>query len=289
MKKSIAALLIAISVITTLPTPLSDGRGAGAAAPADIPYLHYIAANRQRYIAYRAANPGLPYSKVIAYVNARVDIAAYTDIITVEDPENIAVMLNKNFALPLGYVPPDMVNIGGGRMMRKEAAEHFLSMTSEMNSLGLKLHVVTSYRSYQSQSRNFNNGLARAGRESAERQYARPGHSDHQTGLTVDVLQTSRFTFMTDPKFERTDEYAWLRENAHNYGFILRYPSEYRDIHGYIFEPWHWRYIGVENATLMYNEGIGVFEEFFGKYLAPGIIDRQGDSHQAQQWRSIFE
>ena len=74
---------------------------------------------------------------------------------------------------------------------------------------------------------------------------------------------------MTQAKFENSKEFAWLTENAYKYGFILRYPKDYVNIHGFIYEPWHWRYVGVEIATAMYNDGIVMFEEYYGWYIAP--------------------
>jgi len=257
----------------------------------DIPYPHFLIENSQRYEAYHSGNPGLPFSKVIAYVNAGVDVKAYSDIKTVEDPESISVILNKNFALPSGFVPEDMVDIGGGHMMREEAAMHFQKMRADMTDLGYRVQVITAYRSFQAQSNRFNGALASYSRESVERQFARPGHSEHQTGLTADILHRGiqRDESMSSARFEATGEYAWLRENAHNYGFILRYPREYREIHGFIYEPWHWRYVGVDIATAMFNESIGVFEEYYGKYLAPGVITRMETEHASRVWLSGFE
>ena len=255
----------------------------------DMPYPHYLRENRQRYEAYHAQNPGVPYSKIIAYVNADADITDYNDIVTVEDPDNIAILLNRRFALPTGYISDDMTDIGGGHMMREEAARQFLNMKADMAALGYRICVITIYRSYQAQIRNYNRAAASSGLASAESQFARPGHSEHQTGLAVDLLQRTGVVHMSDARFETTGEYAWLRENAHKYGFILRYPREYRHVHGFIFEPWHWRYVGPDIATAMYEEGIGVFEEYYGKYLAPGVAAKRAAERTSRIGSSIFE
>jgi LAS superfamily LD-carboxypeptidase LdcB len=109
--------------------------------------------------------------------------------------------------------------------------------------------------------------------------------------LAIDILHRRKSSEerMSQVRFENTAEYAWLRENAHNYGFILRYPREYRHVHGYIFEPWHWRFVGVDIATAMKSEGITLYEEFYGRYLAPGVGERLGAAQAARQWQSAFK
>jgi len=227
----------------------------------------FLETNRTRYTAYQAGNPGLPFEKVLAFVNVRVDKGFYNDIVTVDDPDSISVLVNKNFALPQGYVPSDLVSVGGNHRLRAEVAEQLEKMRAEMNSLGFRIFVVSTYRTHQSQANRHSNAARSFGIESADRQYARAGHSEHQTGLAVDLLQRTNVRNMSQARFQDTAEFAWLTENAHRYGFILRYPNEYRDIHGFIFEPWHWRYVGVDIATAMYDEGIALFEEYYGKHL----------------------
>ena len=262
--------------------------GAAIKTP-DMVYPHYLRENYKRYHEYHDKNPGMPFSRVIAYVNAGVDLVPYADITIVSDPESIAVMMNKNFSLPLGYEPEDMVDIGGGHLMREEAAEHFLRMKEDITTLGYRLHIVITYRPYQQQARRFNDAQARSGTAAAERQFARPGHSDHQTGLALDFLDRAWSDHMSYAKFENTGVYAWLCENAYKYGFILRYPRNYGQIHGFIYEPWHWRYVGEEIATAMYEQGIDVFEEYYGKYLAPGVVERWEKEHTVDNWRSWMQ
>jgi D-alanyl-D-alanine carboxypeptidase len=256
----------------------------------DMQYPHFLRENLQRYESYYETNPELQFSKVIAYVNANIDLGGYNGIQTVDDPESIAVLVNKNFELPLGY-EPDLVDAGYGVRLREEALEQYTRMKEDMADLGLRIYVIAAYRPYRTQASKFNAALASSGRASAERQFARPGHSEHQTGLAVDVLQRtiSREEAMSALRFENTDQYAWMRENAHNYGFILRYPREYRDVHGFIFEPWHWRYVGVDIATAMFDEGIVLFEEYYGMYLAPGIAARSENGQAARSWALGYE
>ena len=274
MKKYIVAFLI----ISTLSAALNNA----VAVAAHEEYPHYLAENHSRYEAYRARNPRLPYDMVIAYVNADVDKGFYSEISTVAEPESISVLVNKNFILPRDYEPDDLVSLGGGYRLRAEAAERLSTMRTDMNNLGYRIYVMSAYRTYQSQLYKYNDGVRNYGREFADTQYARPGHSEHQTGLAVDIVQRTNIRYMTQARFENTEEFAWLRENAYKYGFILRYPREYTDIHGFIYEPWHWRYVGVDIATAMHNESIIMFEEYYGRHLAPGVLAKI-ESERAQQ------
>jgi len=231
-------------------------------------YPHYIEENAARYEAYRAKNPGIQYDMVIAYVNAGVDLGGYNGITEAKNPGSISVLVNQNFSLPPNYTPRDLVSVGGGFKLRAKAAEQFSKMKDDMNAQGYRIHVMAAYRTYQRQVSKYSNAAKSDGIASADRQFARPGHSEHQTGLAVDILHKTGFKYMTQAAFENTKEYAWLTANAYKYGFILRYPLEYVDIHGFIYEPWHWRYVGVDIATTMYYEGIVMFEEYYGWYLA---------------------
>ena len=259
MKKFIAASLVIITLFQAFPVMV-------AASERETP-PHYLEANHSRYEAYQAQNPRLPYSTVVAYVNANVDRGFYSWITTVGAPESISALVNKNFTLPRGYEPDDLVYVSGSYRLRAEAAEFLQKMKSDMNELGYRIYVMSAYRTYQSQASKYENGVRAYGRASADRQYARPGHSEHQTGLAVDIAQRTNIQYMSQARFENTAEFSWLKDNAHKYGFILRYPGEYTDVHGFIYEPWHWRYVGVDIATAMFNEGIVMLEEYYGRYL----------------------
>jgi len=255
-KHIISFILVLAAALTFVPTVTASSR---------LP--HYIYENKTRYEEFQAANPDISFDKIIAYVNVNVDKGFYENIKTIKEPGNITVLVNKNFSLPGRYIPDDLTDIGGGHKMRAEAAEQFIKMKKALNDQGLPLYVRSSYRSYSSQTANYNRIKASDGSVSADRQTARAGHSEHQTGLAVDVLQRAGNNRMTTYRFQDTRQYAWMLENAHKYGFICRYPDDLTGIHGYIFEPWHWRYIGVEAATTMYNENITLLEEYHGRYL----------------------
>jgi len=230
-------------------------------------YPHFLEENAERYKEYQASNPNMPFGTVIAHVNVNIDKGAYNDVEIVPDPDKITVLLNKHFALPEDWSPGDLVDIGNGHMMREEAAAHFAEMREAMREDNLSLVMIVTYRSYSTQRNHFNNAVSRFGRAAAEGGNARPGHSEHQTGLAMDVLHKAHDGgLMMNMGFDRSRQFSWLHDNAHNYGFILRYPQGYRAPSGFTFEPWHWRYAGTKAAKKMKKKGIATFEEYWGRY-----------------------
>ena len=258
--------------ITTQP-PVSDTPPVQEIIPDDddtdgmLPY--YIEDFSSRYEAYQAANPDMPFEMVVAYTNASVDKGSYVDIERVSDPTDIKLLVNQNFAVSIDYEPPDLVSASNGWYLRSEAADFLNKMIEAGRQDGITLVVMSGYRSAGSQAETFNRLLETNTLEEVERNSARPGHSEHQLGLSIDVLQKQSTGPFYYYYFQDSAEYAWLKEHAHEYGFILRYPNEYTHITRFVFEPWHWRYIGVEAATTMFIEGITTLEEYYGKYIAP--------------------
>lgn len=177
------------------------------------------------------------------------------------DPE-VTKVVNKKHPLPETYVPTDLVNAGGGQQLRKEAADSLALMRTQTSLLVS----ASGYRSYATQERVYQENVDELGQAEADRVSARPGHSEHQTGLTMD------FGPITQP-FANSAAYKWLSENAYKYGWILRYPASAEDVTGYMYEPWHWRYVGVTVAADMRSKGIATLEAYYniegGDYPAP--------------------
>ena len=127
-----------------------------------------------------------------------------------------------------------------------------------LKSLGLNLWIASGYRSYATQKRLYNNYVSSDGKEAADTYSARPGYSEHQTGLAFDLNSV-------EESFANTDEGKWVKDNCYRYGLIIRYPKGKESITGYIYEPWHLRYVGVKLATKLYNDGDWItLEEYFG-------------------------
>lgn len=152
---------------------------------------------------------------------------------------NGILIANKTYSLPPDYAPG--VNI--------EAEQAFQTMKQAAIKEGLNIYISSSFRSYQYQEKLYNKYVARDGKEKADTYSARPGHSEHQTGLAFDLNTI-------DDSFANTPEAKWVAEHAHEYGFIVRYPADKTEITGFKYEPWHIRYLGVETATKVYQSGL---------------------------------
>ena len=156
------------------------------------------------------------------------------------------LIANKTYALPSTYNPgTDDDAYNALDEMQTAAAEK-----------GIVLFVVSGFRDYDTQEAIYNNYVSYDGKANADRYSARPGHSEHQTGLAFDLNEL-------EESFGETREGRWLAENAHKYGFIIRYPKGKEGITGYMYEPWHVRYLGKDIATNVYNSGL-TLEEYLG-------------------------
>lgn len=167
---------------------------------------------------------------------------------------------------PIEYAPSDLTGVGNGHRMRSEAAGAFVKMQSSANAAGHAITAQSSYRSYNTQVATYNRWVSELGKAEADRQSARPGHSEHQTGLAVDVGGDG---CNIEACFGDTPSGKWVAEHAHEYGFIIRYPDGKEHITGYLYEPWHLRYVGTALATEMKRTGVQTMEEFFGLPAAP--------------------
>ena len=152
------------------------------------------------------------------------------------------------------------VNDGKQYLLLKVAYENYVKMADAAKKDGLSLRVLSAYRTEDYQRNLYNNKVRTTGKINADNYSARPGSSEHQTGLAVDVCSTSG-------TFEYTAEFRWMQKHAHEYGFILRYPKGKEWITGYSYEPWHYRYVGADVATKIFEEGI-TYEEYYVKYVA---------------------
>jgi len=176
------------------------------------------------------------------------------------DPRQINVVINKKHCLsPRSFAPSDLVTIGGATLT-SAAASAFGKMADAAAAAGVPLSVTSSYRSYQSQVSTYNTWVAQNGSaDAADKVSARPGYSEHQTGLALDLAAGSCGLEC----FTTTAQSAWLITHAADYGFINRYPRGAEAITGYSPEPWHYRYVGVAVAQDMTARGIPTLEQYW--------------------------
>jgi len=188
------------------------------------------------------------------------------------DPTSIWVIVNKQHPLnPKNYAPADLtfpnvpLRVPGNESMqvRKQTASALETMFADAKTAGLKLMLSSGYRSYTYQVNLYNGYVQTQGQAMADTQSARPGYSEHQTGLAADIEPSTQKCEL-EQCFADTPEGKWLAANAYKYGFIIRYTADKVATTGYEYEPWHVRYVGTELATEMHNKGIATLEEFFG-------------------------
>ena len=185
-----------------------------------------------------------------------------------EDPTNIWTLVNKERALPDGYIPPQLVvasvstranSTADEKRIRKTIDSPVIEMFSAAQKEGHSLMIGSAYRSAVTQDQLFNRYVADAGYEQANKYSAHPGHSEHQTGLAIDISTTSQQCYLSEC-FINTADGQWLAENAHTFGFHLRYQKGKEAITGYNFEPWHYRYVGRDLATALHQSGLTLDE-----------------------------
>ncbi len=211
--------------------------------------------NLDRYLKYNKDN-------IVMNVNMNLDYDFYTHDIPVENIDNYMIV-NKYYKLSEDFVP-ELVKIdskyaiNNNQLMTKDAKEAFEKMCIDARNDNIYLYSGSAYRSYSYQNNLYNNRVKSEGLEYANKSAAKAGYSEHQTGLALDVLN-GNFEYLSD-----TDkEFKWLIDNSYKYGFILRYPKDKENITGYMYEPWHFRYLTVEVASIIKEKDI-TYEEYIG-------------------------
>ncbi|MGD6777547.1 M15 family metallopeptidase [Sutcliffiella horikoshii] len=190
----------------------------------------------------------------------------------IENTDNLLVLVNKNQSLPADYVPSDLTipdvpfSFEGDyekKYLREAAARALEELFAAAEAENVEIFAVSGYRSYETQYGIYNTYLKKWGEEKTNAVSAIPGHSEHQTGLAMDISSRSAALDLTE-EFGETPEGKWVKEHASEYGFIIRYPQDGEVITGYQYEPWHLRYVGKEVAAYM-NEHDLTLEEFFDR------------------------
>lgn len=183
-------------------------------------------------------------------------------------PSSLWTVVSKTLAIPLTYVPaqlviPDVEERSDKsieeRSVRSDIATPLKTMFMAAATDSHALMIGSAYRSAALQKMYFDNYAAVSGAEAANQYSARPGESEHQTGLAVDISTVSRNCYLNEC-FTSTPDGQWLATNAYTYGFTLRYPKDKEAITGYQFEPWHYRYVGIDFATALHESGMTLDE-----------------------------
>lgn len=231
----------------------------------DTSYGFYKKNYYERYIDYKEKF-NFDDKKTILNVNIGLDKPFYTNPIKSTNLNSNTVLVNKYNYLPSDYVPKNLVIIDeyskGGIKLAKEAYDNFVLMAQEAERNNLKIRIVSGYRSYDYQKGLYNNYLKYDTQEKVDTYSARPGFSEHQTGLAIDI---DNGLFRYD-EFHLTKEFTWVKNNAYKYGFILRYGLNQENITGYKYEPWHYRFVGREISEYIYKNDL-TYEEYYYEFL----------------------
>ena len=186
-------------------------------------------------------------------------------IITIDEERWHLTLVNSSYRIPDSYEPDLVYVCGSGERLDRKVAEHYEEMYNAAKKDGIDLAPCSGYRSYELQERNYNNKVSFYESQGYSNKDAKvkaatiimpPGSSEHNLGYAMDIV-------CVDEWFEDTAEFKWLTENAADYGFIMRYPKDKQDITKVIYEPWHWRYVGVDLAKELKDSGL-VLEEYMG-------------------------
>ena len=185
----------------------------------------------------------------------------YKNIKLIENPDDILVLVNKNNQLLSNYIPNNLESISlkyanKDKYLKKEAKIAFEKLSEDADKLGYRIVAVSAYRDYNYQNELFNYYVKEKGLNYALECSAKPGHSEHQTGLALDVEGSNK----DYDNFENSKDFIWMKDNAHKYGFILRYPKGKEHITGFKYEPWHYRYVGIETAKYIYENNLTLEE-----------------------------
>jgi D-alanyl-D-alanine carboxypeptidase len=252
MKKVVTGILISTIVIGFIFLPRLTSTSSTIAKPPEKP----ISLEYPLYSEKPSELEDLEYFKVYRFI---------------QNKPNFLLLVNKSNGLALNYIPKNLVrvevpflsNVPEEEMyLQKDAAEDLKNMFDNAKQQGFKIFGVSAYRSYETQKKLYDENLKIRGQNYVDSYVAKPGESEHQTGLAIDVRGQTNITSSKPLDFGQTKEGVWVRDNAHKFGFIIRYQRGKESITGYSYEPWHIRYVGRPAAEEIKTKNIA-FEEYF--------------------------
>ncbi len=232
---------------------------------------NYRPENAKRYATYTKVKN---LKKRVLQVNCDMDLEPYSQTTLIKDDSDMTLLVNKFYALPEGYAPSDLVTVEEYACvqgedyscqtvdqieLRKEVYDAYLQFCQAAKKENINIRAIAGYRSYDYQKGLWDYYADTNGEEYADTYYARPGQSEHNSGLSIDIT----FNGHNFNEIEKYDGYDWILKNMHKYGFILRYPEDKVDVTRYGYESWHIRYVGKKAATTIYKNN-WTLEEYHG-------------------------
>lgn len=274
LKKVALLIVVSVTVIGTVyygvqflsltgvkdSTPDSQPTNAGNA----FSHLSYYDEDKlEQYEVYQQNNPTLSIEDIVTHVNMGIDVPFFTrDPIIIEDPEAIDVLVNKVYKFPDGWEPDlsEFVWLTDSQRMRSEAAIAFKALSEACASKGFTIQALSTYRSFERQDVIYHNNLTRYGEDYTNQYSSRPGHSEHQSGLAVDVgIDGGAFV-----DIESNPNYETFLGLLEEFGFIIRYLEGKEHLTGYAYEPWHIRYLGTDLAKQVNKSGL-TYDEYVAR------------------------
>lgn len=224
---------------------------------------NYDKTKLERYLNY-SKEKKLDLKTAVTYVNIGLDLNGYSSYISYTNEEvqnDLTILVNKYHKLPDDYEPNDLVSISGTNYkLRKKAADAYELLKEAAKKDNVIFYPFSAYRGFDTQKTLYNNYKNRDGEKQADTYSARPGFSEHQLGLAVDIRSNTLTSNLTNA------DYKWMLDNSYKYGFIIRYPKGKQHITQFIEEPWHLRYLGVELATKVHDSNL-TYDEYYDLYL----------------------
>lgn len=238
----------------------------------------YLNLTKEKYFIYDKFYDYIDYlhtsnkvlTEVIERVNTNTNKEYYTTTYSTDISKKELMLVNKYYYLDENYEPDNLVTISttyawgdaGSQKVTQDTYDAFINMWNASHEQGFYLMVSSSYRTYQKQQAVYDDYRKKQGQDYADSIAARPGHSEHQTGYSLDIFEKG----YSQKTFQDSESYAWLQNNAYKYGFIERYTKDKEEITGYSFESWHYRYVGVEAATYIHDNHI-TFDEYYAYFV----------------------
>lgn len=228
---------------------------------------YFIFDNLDKYLDYMKESGNSSPEEVVGLVNTKASNGFYSDITETDTSKGILMLVNKFYGLDETYEPDDLKSVSlsyayAGKKVSEIIYDDLIEMLEDASDSGYKIVVDQGYRSYIDQLDAYNTYAYSKGETYADEIAARAGHSEYQTGLSV--LLTPYNKIIED--VSENEEYMWLIKNSYKYGFIQRYPEGKENITGFSYDPWRFRYVGVEIATKIHNENI-TFDEYYEFYI----------------------
>lgn len=228
---------------------------------------YYKKEYEELYKSYQTKNPNLSIEEIVTDVNIGLSNPYYENSKPAVNLNTSYILVNKYNYLEETYEPENLQEISSqyalnGMKLVSYAKDAFEEMSKAAKKEGLSIVAMSTYRDYNYQTTLYNNYAKQDGKEKADTYSGRPGYSEHQTGLAVDVYNMKE----SYTNFEKTKEFTWMEENAYKYGFILRYPQNKEKETGYEYESWHYRYVGKEIAEYIKNNNIS-YEEYYIEFI----------------------